>query len=250
MAGWLTDRLAEQELRERVYSKLRKLREDLRSHQDAIGELGESQAAARKSASMNNQRMADWIVHFELEIRRLEASIATLEAMVLKHEHPPSALNERVSPDFSEVFRLQELKLAELRSELKAELRDELKADLKRELQELMVFSANSKLKASPEPVINVNNADNANNITQPVPEQAPSGLSNSEKWLLGVLFNTEAPLSYAQFAERTGKSISTIRVYMNQLKSRGFVEESSLPNGVKVFGLKQDAKVRKLYNF
>jgi len=74
--------------------------------------------------------------------------------------------------------------------------------------------------------------------------------LTNSEKWLLNILFNSAEPLTYEQISYKTGKALNTIRVYMNSLKSKGsLIEENLLPNGSKVFAVTNKERIKKLYN-
>ena len=45
------------------------------------------------------------------------------------------------------------------------------------------------------------------------MPEMSFEALSNPEKWLVGVLFNSETPLSYFQISEKTGKTVKLGRL-------------------------------------
>lgn len=73
--------------------------------------------------------------------------------------------------------------------------------------------------------------------------------LTNPEINLLNFLFNEHDPLNYFQVASKTGHSINTVRVNMNLLKKKGFVEEHTLPSGVKLFNLTNKEKIKKMYN-
>lgn len=73
--------------------------------------------------------------------------------------------------------------------------------------------------------------------------------LTNPEKKLLSLLFNEADPLGYQQISTKTGHSINTVRVNMNLLKKKGFVEENALPNGVKLFNLKNKEKIKRMYS-
>jgi hypothetical protein len=223
MSGWL-DEKGSKDFKASLGTAFRKIKEDLEMQRSIISDLSASQSALRKSTLLNQQRIAEWITHFESIINRLEVDSVSIESS-LRNELENAAVQSGLR--LQEAFEKQRLDYLAF------------KEDLKRELE---VFMADSKLKA---PIINV---DNVNNVIPITPEPV-NGLSNPEKWLMGVLFNAEAPLSYSQVAERTGKTVSTVRVYMNQLKFKGFVEESTLPNGLKIFSLKHEAKVKKLYN-
>ncbi len=73
--------------------------------------------------------------------------------------------------------------------------------------------------------------------------------LTNPEQKLLNLLMNENDPLSYIKISQLTGHSINTIRVNMNILKKKSLIEESTLPNGVKLFSVTPKEKVRKMYN-
>jgi hypothetical protein len=219
---------------ERVSSAFGKIKADVSSLRSTIDSERSNNHRLRENYLQNQRHFLDWIRSFEANIASLEKRVGSLEASI--------------SGRLSEL----ELRQKEIDSLLKAGLDAQQKAfsALKLELaKELSVFSQIYKLKPISEAVKPVNNVDNANNVNNVALDPNYSALSNPEKWLVGVLFNAEAPLSYAQIADRTGKTISTVRVYMNQLKLKGFVEESSLPNGIKIFGLKHKAKVKALYN-
>ena len=225
MLGWLKKKIKNEELSSNVHAAFDRVKDELASQRKVVQDLHESHHDFRKATILSHQRMAGWITHFDQSIKRLEGDLIKLETRLRDETYSVSAQSAK---------RLEEV-LERQKSELSG-----LKADLKREVE---VFIADSKLE---EPIINVDNANNVNNIT---PELNYDGLTNPEKWLVGVLFNAETPLSYAQVVEKTGKTVSTVRVYMNQLKMKGFIEESALPNGIKIFSLKHKAKVKKLYN-
>lgn len=87
-------------------------------------------------------------------------------------------------------------------------------------------------------------------NIAQKTGQLSDEILTNSEKWLINVLFNFNGPVTYEQIVAKTGKSLNTIRVYMNSLKNKGsLVEETTLPNGSKVFSISNKERAKKLYN-
>jgi predicted RNA-binding protein YlqC (UPF0109 family) len=86
--------------------------------------------------------------------------------------------------------------------------------------------------------------------IVQKTDELSRNLLTNSEKWLINILFNSTEPMTYEQIVGKTGKSLNTIRVYMNSLKNKGsIIEETTLPNGTKVFAVSNKERVKKLYN-
>jgi len=74
--------------------------------------------------------------------------------------------------------------------------------------------------------------------------------LSNPEKQLLSLLFNENQPLTYQSIAKKLSKSISSVRVYMNSLKSKkDIIEEFVTSNGSKVFTIKNSEIVKTLFN-
>ncbi|MFH1439019.1 MAG: winged helix-turn-helix transcriptional regulator [Candidatus Woesearchaeota archaeon] len=73
--------------------------------------------------------------------------------------------------------------------------------------------------------------------------------LTNPEQKLLNILFSEPEPVSYSQLSNKTGHSVNTVRVNMNFLKKKGFIEENLLPNGVKLFNLKNKERIKKMYN-
>ncbi|MBI5073372.1 hypothetical protein HZA99_06160 [Candidatus Woesearchaeota archaeon] len=75
------------------------------------------------------------------------------------------------------------------------------------------------------------------------------SQMTNPEQKLLNLLMNEADPLTYTKVSQLTGHNINTIRVNMNSLKKKGFVEESTLPSGVKLFSVTNKEKVKKMYN-
>ncbi|MBN2881048.1 hypothetical protein JXM83_03255 [Candidatus Woesearchaeota archaeon] len=90
----------------------------------------------------------------------------------------------------------------------------------------------------------------NTEKIVEKTEYLTKSVLTNSEKWLLNVLFNSSEPLTYEQIVAKTGKSLNTLRVYMNSLKNKGsLIEETTLPNGTKVFAVSNRERINKLYN-
>lgn len=232
MFGWLRKKIRMEQLDSGVASAFSKIKEDLASQRQFLHDLNENHDGFKRTTSLNHQRIADWITHFDGSIRRLENDMRFLE--------------KKIQTDFDKITTTS----LNLFQEAYSKNIKDVEAVKKEILKEVEVFIRENKHKQSQTqsqaPVINVNNVDNVRNIT---PETSFEALSNPEKWLAGVLFNIEAPLSYTQIAERTGKTINTVRVYMNQLKLKGFIDESTLPNGTKIFSLRHKAKVKKLYN-
>jgi hypothetical protein len=226
MLSWLRKKIQLEQMNSGLASAFSKIKDDLLVQRKALQDIHDQHRGFRKNTSLNHQRIADWIRHFDESIKRLDKDIAVLE--------------KRINEEFD---ALSTASLNLFKDAYAKNIKD-VQAIKKEILKEVEVFMSESKQK--PKETDNVNNVINVNKVT---PEPFFDSLSNPEKWLVGVLFNAETPLSYSQIAERTGKTLNTIRVYMNQLKFKGFVDESSLPNGVKLFSLRHKAKVKKLYN-
>lgn len=255
MFGWLRKRIKNEAEHLNITSAFNKVKEDLKEQKDFIAELHKnhsdlhkSHAAFKKNTTINHQRIGEWINHFDRSIKRLEKDILTLENKLYADLAGVVASS---SQKLGEEIQIHKAELITFKEELKKELKKELRSEFPDEPDRpVNSFSRPRKPDYEPETgIINVNNVNNVDNVMHNGQDLAYDVLSNPEKWLVGVLFNSEVPLSYAQISEKTGKSISTVRVYMNQLKIKGFVEESALPNGVKIFSLKHKAKVKKLYN-
>jgi hypothetical protein len=227
MLGWLRKRMKLEQMNSGLVSAFTRIKEDLASQRRFLEELYESHHGFRKNTSLNHQRIAEWIKHFDSSIIRLEKDLRVLE--------------KKINEDF-ETFSTASLNL--FKEAYSKNIKD-AEAFKKEILKEVEVFMNENKHKLK-----ETANVDNVSNVKNLMPEPLFDSLSNPEKWLVGVLFNAETPLSYSQIAERTGKTLNTIRVYMNQLKFKGFIDESTLPNGVKLFSLRHKAKVKKLYNF
>jgi hypothetical protein len=225
MLGWLRKKIRLEQMNSGLISAFSRIRDDLASQRKILEELFENHHGFRRTTSLNHERIAEWIKHFDHSIKRLDNDMKVLE--------------KRFDDDF-EALSTASLNLFK---EAYAKNIKDVHAVKKEILQEVEVFVREGRQKPKE---INVSNVSNVNNI---MPDPFFDSLSNPEKWLVGVLFNAENPLSYSQIAERTGKTLNTIRVYMNQLKFKGFIDESTLPNGVKLFSLRHKAKVKKLYN-
>jgi len=226
MFGWLRKKIKLEQMNSGLISAFTKIKEDLHMQKKVLAELHENHHGFRKHTSINHQRIADWIIHFDASIKKLDQDVKVLE--------------NRLNDDFE---KLSTASLNLFQEAYSKNIKD-VQAVKKDILKDVEVFLNENKNKLGEK--INITNVSNVKPIMQ---EPYFDSLSNPEKWLVGVLFNAENPLSYSQIAERTGKTLNTIRVYMNQLKIKGFIDESTLPNGVKLFSLRHKAKVKKLYN-
>lgn len=174
----------------------------------------------------SSEAMRQWIEYFNRKHMETDQKIqvlATYSVQLKESMERNRAMDEefikKVIDDYVEIPKVDKDKLKE---EILSELHF-LKNTLKSETKERII----------------VKTAEISDNI-----------LTNSEKWLLNVLFNINGPVSYEQLVTKTGKSLNTLRVYMNSLKSKGdLVEETTLPNGSKVFAISNKERAKKLYN-
>jgi hypothetical protein len=231
MFDWLKKKIQLEQMNSGLISAFTRIKEDLMQQKKALEELHINHHGFRHTTSLNHQRIAEWIKHFDAAIKRLDNDLKVLE----------KNLNEQ--------FEALSTASLNLFKEAYAKNMKDVHVVKKEILKEVEVFMNETKQKFKENPSNPPNNISNVNNVNKIMPDPFFDSLSNPEKWLVGVLFNSETPLSYAQVAERTGKTLNTIRVYMNQLKFKGFIDESTLPNGVKLFSLRHKAKVKKLYN-
>jgi biotin operon repressor len=211
-----------------ISDAFRKLREDLHQQRAYLDSIHIDHSDFKKNTVVNHKRISDWIKHFDTSIKILEKDLKLLET--------------NIKEDFDKVTKTS----LDLFQEVHSKYEKNNEALKKEILKEVEVFLENKPKKEVSEPIINVSNDNNVNNVMHNASYDA---LSNPEMSLVSFLFDSENPVSYSQISEKTGKSVNTVRVYMNQLKNKGFVDESSLPNGVKLFSLKHKAKVKKLYN-
>jgi hypothetical protein len=225
MFNWLRKNIRLNEMDDNLSSAFSRIKEELAVQRKVIGELYGHHHDFKSSTIVNHKRIAEWITYFDKSVKRLENDLTVLERKI--HDEFETISNASLG-----LFRDAYSKNIKDSDALKKEI-----------LKEVEVFLAQNKNKT---PIINVDNVSNVKNV---MPETSFDALSNPEKWLAGVLFNTETPFSYSQIAEKTGKTVNTVRVYMNQLKLKGFIDESTLPNGTKIFSLRHKAKVKKLYN-
>ncbi len=231
MLGWLRKGLRLEQMNTGIVAAFTRIKEDLHSQKKFLEDFYEQHHGFKNTTSLNHQRMAEWIKHFDSSIKRIEKDMVVLQRGVRAELNSMSKASVNLHKE-AYARNIKELHAA--------------KKEILREVEVFMKENHEKHVKTLPKPLVNVDNVTNVKNIMH---ETSFDNLSNPEKWLVGVLFNTQDPLSYSQISKKTGKSINTVRVYMNQLKFKGFVDESTLPNGVKLFALRHKAKVKKLYN-
>jgi hypothetical protein len=212
---------------EKIRVAFAKVKADIECHAKLIQKIGFESASLRKDALRQQSSILEKIASLDLNIKRKDASLRRMDGLI--------------STSLSKADPIKNEMILSILDAQKAEI-DHLKLEIKN----LSVFNGLPRLNEPARPIIN---ADNANNINIITTELNYNGLTNPEKWLVGVLLGCDSPISYAQISGKTGKTVSTVRVYMNQLKLKGFIDESSLPNGTKIFSIKHEAKVKALYN-
>ncbi|MBU1322287.1 MAG: hypothetical protein KKF46_08085 [Nanoarchaeota archaeon] len=231
MIGWFRKKVKLEQMNSGLVSAFSRIREDLASQKKFLEDMYEQHHGFKGSTTLNHQRIADWIHHFDKSIIHLEKNVMVLE--------------KSIREDFQNLTSTS----LNLFKEAYAKNIKDVKAVKQEILKEVEVFMKDYEEKQQIKLKANVDNVDNVSNVKKIMPEPHYDGLSNPERWLVGVLFNADNPLSYSQIAQKTGKTINTVRVYMNQLKFKSLVDESTLPNGIKLFSLQHKAKVKKLYN-
>ncbi len=223
MLKWVKRRMSMKNLNSGLTSAFSKIKEDLYFQKKALNELYDNHHNLKNNTHLNNKRLIEWIQHFEKTTNKLEKDFSGFEEQIKKRF---DLLTEKSLDLFKEAYSKNIKDVDTIKKEILEEVRKSLSPSHIEKSKEVKKII-----------------------IEKPFLDTPFDMLSNPEKWLVGVLFNAENPLSYEQIATKTGKTINTVRVYMNQLKIKGFVDDSSLPNGVKLFSLRHKAKVKKLYN-
>jgi len=167
-------------------------------------------------------------------IDHLNDSAGNYQKAMKQFEHDLRATIETYNKNFTDVYnRLNDAK--EQETKLKQQIMDDVQ-ELIQESQEKTqknIEELHEKVKP----------------VQKEIPITSPATLTNPEQKLLNLLVAETDPVSYGHIAERTGNSINTVRVIMNNLKKRGLIEEHTLPSGVKLFNASNKEKVKKLYN-
>ena len=197
--------------------------------------IKESTVKHKKEIVENIDRIGKWIEYLNDSNISLKRELSELRASLRKTLR---ADFEAYHNTLSEYLRLklneEQLKKETLKSELLKELRNDLSS----------LFESRKPQKET------INNAETGNNVKNIMHYNADNELSGPEKDLLTLLFNENKPLTYENIAKRQNKSINSIRVYMNSLKSKkNVIEEYKTPNGSKVFSIKNSALVKTLFN-
>ena len=87
MFGWLKRKVRQEELHSNLSSAFDRIKADLASQRKAIEEIHTSHHDLKKNTHSSHQRIADWIVHFDASIKRLETDLVKLESKVAEDLH-------------------------------------------------------------------------------------------------------------------------------------------------------------------
>jgi F0F1-type ATP synthase membrane subunit b/b' len=208
-------------------SNLHTFSEDLRNY--AV-HLKNSHSEHKKELFNHISSLNEWIEHFNSNHIALKKEINQLR----------SDLRKTLRKDF-EVYHKTLSSYITLKLNEERENKDDLKQEILEELRQGL-----STIKES-----NVNNEDLENPINNVMHYDYNVELTNPEKELLSLLFNENKPLTYENMAEKLNKSINSVRVYMNSLKSKkDIIDEFKSPSGKKIFSIKNSELVKTLFNF
>jgi len=211
------------------------LKKDINNQNQWISYLnniyGVLSSAHDKNRELTKKELADvrnWINHLHTNTRKHEKSVEALE----KHMKKTIELYNKHIVELYKKASEQSKRESELRESIVKEVKN-IVNDKHKETSETMEKHVQKLKDMAPEkPSI-----------------QSSSMLTKPEQKLLNLLLSETDPVAYSHIAEKTGNSINTVRVIMNNLKKRGLIEEHILPSGVKLFNATNKQKVKKLYN-
>ena len=200
-----------------------------------------------------------WIKHLHNYSRDLHKYTTYIEDSNAKHKKEIVSEINNIYKDLS--------KLSEVHTELKREfalLRRELENSLKRDFEQYhkiletysnLRFEQNKidkeeiKAKILEDLKPKESESKETEEIVMPSYKESIE-LSNPERELLNLMFNENKPMTYEDISAKLHKSLNSVRVYMNSLRSKKpIIEEFGTPNGVKVFSIKNSELVRTLFN-
>lgn len=213
-----------------------------------------------KNVHSNMENIHKWINHLHTTTKQQEDKLNKMESQM------KAAMDEH-NKHIIELFKT--VHSSELGKNMKHEIKNELLMEVNSHLLDHKNYVTSSVSKVEGQ-IEELKKADKSNElgkihekkhetigkIAQVVPktEIQPETnygnlLTNPELKLLNMLFSEAEPVSYSHLSNKTGQSINTIRVNMNTLKKKSLVEENLLPNGVKLFNLKNKERIKKMYN-
>jgi predicted DNA-binding transcriptional regulator len=198
-------------------------------------QLTEMQKSIERSLKEYETTLAD--LYEAVDVVNKKASEKIIQKEIVHKEPDYNAITQAVLQNLT--FDVQSMK-----ANMKQELYSSLQESLKESLQEH--YEKNTEVMQEmqqqlPQPV--------QQPIHSVIQTDTSFPLANPEQKLLNLLISESEPLTYAKVSQLTGHSINTVRVNMNSLKKKGFVEESTLPSGVKLFSVTNKEKIKKIYN-
>ena len=210
---------------------------------------------------MNLQK--EWINYLHENTKKLHEHTRMLNESHNEHRKEVSKNIENIKQWIEYLYK-NHLKLEEDMEDMENNIKGIIKKDLEKYHYELILYFENlitdrlnhNKLKkeilADVEYMIDERNIKETESLVlnESSPAYDKEDLSASERDLLNFLFNANNPMTYEDIALKTNKSINSIRVYMNSLKSKkDIIEEFRKPDGVKIFSVKNKEKIKTLYN-
>ena len=82
MFDWIRKKIKLEQMNSGLISAFTRIKEDLVMQRKFLEELYEHHHGFRKTTSLNHQRIADWIKHFDSTTRRLEQDLKVLEKRI------------------------------------------------------------------------------------------------------------------------------------------------------------------------
>jgi hypothetical protein len=191
-----------------------------------------SNAKHKKKILEQIDNLVNWVDYFNKNHLELKQEVTDLKL----------SLRKQLRHDFEVYHKTLEQHMA-LKLEQESMKKEQIKEQIFNEIMQEL-FRQNEKKQQG---ITNEYNDKPINNITHYVNNDT---LTNSEKELLNLLFNENKPLTYENISKKMNRSVNTIRVYMNSLKSKKqIIDEFITPKGTKIFSIKNSEMVKTLFN-
>lgn len=186
------------------------------------GSINDSNLKHKKEIISEINKVNKWITHLHVSNKLLKEEMASLK----------TDLGRQVRADFATYHKTLD-EFLKLKFSETEEKQEKLKEKIIAELKETGI--------------INGHNAKSDNVIMH---YNEKKDLTNPEKELLNMLFNENKPMTYEDISRKLNKSLNSVRVYMNSLRSKKeIVEEYTTSKGQKVFSIKNSELVKTLFN-
>ena len=207
---------------------IRHLHEYSRDLHSYTSEIKRSNVSHKKEIMEHVVGMTRWIEYLNDSHNSMKREISGLRNSLKR------ALREDFEIYHKTLMEYLDMKLKDAKAEtenLKEEMRQELRARMDALRPEIPASGSSTNMLYEKEYVPSVE-------------------LTNPEKELLSLLFNENKPMTYEELAQKLNKSINSVRVYMNSLKSKkDIIDEFMASSGSKIFSIKNSEFVRTLYN-